>query len=202
MSSPAAPEFRQELLDLFAGDQRVRAELAADGTLFKGYNARMRDVHEHNAARLDAFLTAHGWPGIHLVGKDGAEAAWRIAQHAIAMPQLQRRCLKFLRAAVGRGDADPKHAAYLDDRIAFNERRPQKYGTQFDWDEQGEMSPFTVDDFKAVDRRRKTLGMTSFAEHIAAMRDAWRKSNERPPADWKARQREIEAWARETGWIK
>ena len=28
----AAPEFRQQLLDLFAEDQRVRAELAADGT--------------------------------------------------------------------------------------------------------------------------------------------------------------------------
>lgn len=198
----AAPEFRQQLLDLVAEDRRVRAELAADGTLFKGYNARMREVHERNAAVLDAYLTAHGWPGIHLVDRDGAEAAWRIAQHAIGMPAFQRRCLKFLRAAVGRGDADARHAAYLEDRIAFNERRPQKHGTQFDWDANGEMSPHEVDDFKAVDRRRRALGMTPFAEHISHMREQWRKSNERPPADWKARQCEIEAWARDTGWIK
>src|SRR5688572_23775793 len=126
----AAPEFRQQLLDHVAEDERVRAELAADGTLFKGYNARMREVHERNAAVLDAYLTAHGWPGFHLADRDGAEAAWRIAQHAIGMPAFQRRCLKLLRAAVGRGDAEAQHAAYLDDRIAFNERRPQKHGTQ------------------------------------------------------------------------
>ena len=63
----AAPEFRQQLLDLFAEDQRVRAELAADGTLFKGYNARMREVHERNAGVLEEYLTAFGWPGFHLV---------------------------------------------------------------------------------------------------------------------------------------
>ena len=161
----------------------------------------MRKLHQRNAAWLQAILDAHGWPGIHLVGKDGAEAAWRIAQHAIALPHFQRRCLKLLQSAVARGDAEAQHAAYLDDRIAFNERRPQKYGTQFDWDERGQMSPVPVDDFKAVDRRRRALGMTPFAEHIAAMRESWKQSNEKPPSDWHARQREIDAWARQVGWI-
>ena len=201
-ASPAAPELRRELLELVADDERVRAELAADGTLYLGYDARMRKLHQRNAAWLQAILDAHGWPGIHLVGKDGAEAAWRIAQHAIALPHFQRRCLTLLQTAVARGDAEAQHAAYLEDRIAFNERRPQKYGTQFDWDERGQMSPCPVDDFKAVDRRRRALGMTPFAEHIAAMRESWKQSNEKPPSDWHARQREIDAWARQVGWIK
>lgn len=201
MSTPAAPQIAQELLDLFADDQRVRAELAADGSLFKGYNARMREVHERNAARLEEILRSHGWPGIHLAGREGAEAAWRIAQHAIAMPQFQRRCLKLLQSAVARGDADAQHAAYLDDRIAYNERRPQKYGTQFDWNEIGDMAPWQVDDAKAVERRRQALGMAPWAEHVAKMRDDWRRSKERAPADWQARQRDIEAWAREVGWL-
>ena len=192
---------RQALLDLVAEDERTRLALAADGSLYNGYDARMRQVHERNAARLGEILRAHGWPGIHLVGKDGAEAAWRIAQHAIAMPPFQRRCLKLLQAAVSRGDAEAQHAAYLDDRIAFNERRPQKYGTQFDWDAHGNMSPYTVDDYNAVDRRRRALGMTPFGEHVATMRENWKRSKEKPPADWHARQREIEAWAREVGWL-
>ena len=201
MSTPAAPHIAQELIDLFAEDQRVRAELAADGSLFIGYNARMREVHERNAARLEDILRAHGWPGIHLAGKEGAEAAWRIAQHAIAMPQFQRRCLKLLQAAVARGDADAQHAAYMDDRIAYNERRPQKYGTQFDWNEIGDMAPWQVDDAKAVERRRQALGMPSFAEQVARVRDQWRQSRERAPDDWHARQRDIAAWAREVGWL-
>ena len=199
---PASGTLRQELLDLCAEDRRVREALAAEGSLFKGYNARMRELHEHNAARLEAIISVHGWPGIHLVGRDGADAAFRIAQHAIGLPRFQRRCLKLLQGAVARGDAEAQHAAYLDDRIAFNERRPQKYGTQFDWDEKGKMSPYQVDDHKAVDRRRRALGMTPFADHVDAMREQWNKSNERPPADWHARQREIEAWAREVGWLK
>ena len=198
---PAAPEFRQALLDMYAEDRRVRAELAADGTLYQGYSGRMRELHERNATTLVKFLDAHGWPGFHFVDRDGAESAWRIAQHAIAMPQFQRRCLKLLQAAVARGDADAQHAACLDDRIAYNERRPQKYGTQFDWDENGQMSPYAVDDHKSVDRRRRALGMKPFAEHISDMRENWRKSNERPPVDWNARQQEIEAWAREVGWL-
>ena len=201
MSTPAAPQIRQALLDLAAEDERVCAALAADGTLYAGYDPRMREVHERNAAALERIINAHGWPGIHLAGRDGAEAAFRVAQHAIAMPHFQRRCLKLLQAAVARGDADPTHAAYLDDRIAYNERRPQKYGTQFDWDANGEMSPYPVDDFKAVDRRRGALGMTPFAQHIAFMKAKWKETNERPPADWHARQREIEEWAKEVGWL-
>ena len=197
----ALPALRQELLDLVGEDRRVREELDRDGSLYQGYDARMREVHERNAGHLERIIRANGWPGIHLAGRDGAEAAWRIAHHAIAMPQFQRRCLKLLQGAVARGDADAQHAARLDDRIAFNERRPQKYGTQFDWDEKGRMSPYTLDDPKAVDRRRRAIGMTPLDEHIATMRESWRKSNETPPADWHARQREIEAWAIAHGWL-
>ena len=202
MSAPAAPEIRKALLELASEDARVRAELEADGTLYAGYNARMREVHERNAAALERIIDAHGWPGIHLAGRDGADAAFRVAQHAIGLPRFQRRCLKLLQAAVARGDADAQHAAYLDDRIAYNERRPQKYGTQFDWDANGEMSPHPVDDLKAVDRRRQALGLPPLAQHAAHVRSSWRSSSVMPPADWHARQREIEAWAREAGWLK
>ena len=195
------PSVREKLLALAAEDERVRAELAADGSLFQGYNARMREVHERNAAALAEIVAAHGWPGLALTGPDGAAAAWRIAQHAIALPAFQRRCLGLLEAAVSAADADPKHLAYLDDRIAANERRPQRYGTQFDWDPEGRMSPLPFDDPHALDSRRRALGMKPLAEHTEDMRKAVRESSERPPADWHARQREIEEWAREVGWI-
>ena len=195
-----ADAVRAKLLALVAEDDRVRAELVADGTLFDGYNARMREVHERNAAALDEIIAAHGWPGLALAGSDGAAAAWRIAQHGIGLPGFQRRCFRLLEEAVRKGDADAKHLAMLDDRIAFNERRPQKYGTQFDWDENGKMSPWLLDDPVEVDRRRAALGVKSMAEQAAAVRDEseWK---DHAPGDWHARQREIEEWARAVGWI-
>lgn len=192
----------ERLLALAAEDERVRSELAADGSLFEGYNVRMREVHESNAAELESIIDAHGWPGFALAGREGAAAAWRIAQHAIGLPAFQRRALELLSEAIARGDANPQHAAYLDDRIAFNERRPQQYGTQFDWDENGEMAPWRIDDLEAVDERRHRLGMPRLADTLRRMREEWRDSKEHAPADWHARQREIEAWAREVGWLK
>lgn len=72
-----------ELVALLAEDQAVRAELAADGSLFDGHHPRMEAVHGRHAARLVAIVAALGWPGRALAGEDGAAAAWTILQHAI-----------------------------------------------------------------------------------------------------------------------
>jgi hypothetical protein len=54
-----------ELVAMAAEDRRVRAELAANGSLFDGYHPAMQAVHDLNAARLTAIIERHGWPGRH-----------------------------------------------------------------------------------------------------------------------------------------
>jgi hypothetical protein len=49
MTGPSWDDIRSELLALVEEDQRVRAELVAEGSLFDGYHPRMRAVHEANA---------------------------------------------------------------------------------------------------------------------------------------------------------
>jgi hypothetical protein len=63
---------RDELLTMAEEDQRVRAELASDGSLFDGYHPTMKAVHDKNAARLTEIIEQHGWPGRGLVGEGGA----------------------------------------------------------------------------------------------------------------------------------
>ena len=87
-------------------------------------------VRVANADRLREIVAAHGWPGRALVGEEGAEHAWLIAQHADAQLDSQRLCLAALCRAVEAGDAPARHGAYLTDRVAMNEARPQRYGTQ------------------------------------------------------------------------
>jgi hypothetical protein len=191
---------RVELLAMAQEDLRVRAELAADGTLFEGYHPRMREVHDRHAARLARILDDHGWPTESRAGPDGAEAAWLIVQHAIAHPALQRRALGQLVAAAARGEVPPWQPAMLEDRIRVFEGRPQRYGTQFDWDEDGQLSPLPIVQPASLDERRKSVGLGPLAETIAARRQAAAQGNERPPADWSARQRKMHAWLREAGW--
>src|SRR5687767_1950508 len=128
-------ELKKRLLEMAAEDRRIRDELAATGELYDGYASRMAEVHDRNASALNRIIDQYGWPGKTLVGDEAAKAAWLILHHAIGNPDLQRRCVELLRSAVSAGDADPIELAYLEDRICFFERRPQRYGTQFDWDE-------------------------------------------------------------------
>jgi len=184
---------------MIAEDERVRAELAADGSLFQGYHPRMAEVHRRNAAALAGVIAVQGWPGYRLVSEEAAAAAWRIAQHAIGDPALQRAALPLLRAAAAMGDAEPWWAATLEDRICVFEGRPQVYGTQFDWDDAGELTVYPpVADPEGVDARRAAVGLGPLADRVREVRGAMR--GVQPPADINARRREMEAWARTVGW--
>jgi hypothetical protein len=191
---------RRELLAMAKEDGRVRAELAADGSLFVGYHPRMRAVHDAHAARLARMLEEHGWPGRSRVGPDGADAAWLIVQHAIAQPAVQRRALGALIDAAARGEVPPWQPAMLEDRIRVLEGRLQRYGTQLDWNAEGALAPLPIEDPAGVHRRRQAAGLGPLDEEIEARRRAAAQENERPPADWEARQREMLAWLREVGW--
>jgi len=185
-----------------AEDECMREELASEGSLYEGYHPRMANVHRRNGARLLAIIHEHGWTGKSLVGEDGAEAAWIIAQHAISDPALQRRCLTLIEEAERKGEIPAWQMAYLTDRIRVFEGRGQVYGLQFDWGEAGEMSPCEIEDIENVDERRRSVGLPPLAESVRRHREGVAQSNERPPADWQTRQKEMEAWARSVGWRK
>jgi hypothetical protein len=189
---------RQQLMAMAAEDARVRAELAATGELFHGYAQRMEDVHRRNARDLLALVQAHGWPGRTLVGEDAMHAAWIVLQHAVGEPEVQRGCLPVLRSAAEHGEATLAQVAYLEDRIAFFERRPQRYGTQFDWDEQGMLSPWPIEEPEGVDARREAVGLPPLAGRIAQAR---RNAQGSVPPDYGKRQNEMLAWSRSVGWI-
>ena len=192
-------ELRQVLLGMAEEDRRVRAELAATGELFRGYAPRMEEVHRRNARVLESIIDRYGWPGKSLVGDDGADAAWLVLQHAVGSPQLQRRCLAVLREAVARGEMEPAHLAYLEDRICFFERRPQRYGTQFDWDERGRLSPWLLEDPERVDEYRLSVGLGPLAERLEQARRE--TADGAKPPDPEGRKEEMLAWAKSVGWV-
>jgi hypothetical protein len=191
---------RAELQAMAAEDLRVREELARSGELFEGYHPLMREIHERNAARLGAIMETHGWPGRSFVGDDASEAAWLILQHAIGNPSLQRRGLTLIGEAAANGDASVVHVAMLEDRIRSNEGKGQRYGTQFDWDENGLISPVPIEDERNVDERRAAIGLAPLAEDVRRKRQSAVESGMRPPQNWEARQAEIREWLRSTGW--
>lgn len=181
-------------------DLEVRTRLAANGELFDGYHPEMEAVHDENAALLARAFDAIGWPGRREFGDDGAGAAFLILQHAIGHPHLQRRGLALILDAIPEGQANPLDAAYLSDRIAIFEGREQTFGTQFDWDANGQLSPAPVRDPETLDERRASVGLPPMAETIAHMRANAAAEGDAAPADLAARRAAYEAWARKAGW--
>ena len=130
----------------------------------------LQRVRVTNTDRLRAIVAEFGWPGRTLVGEQGAEDAWLLAQHADHQLDSQRTFLEALQAAVDAGDAPARHAAYLTDRVAMNEGRAQTYGTQIAEVTNGEGVPWPIRDPEQLDERRAGIGLPTFAEYVARWR--------------------------------
>lgn len=190
-----------KIVDLLQEDLDLRDRLLKTGQLSAGYHEEMRELHDRNAHILNQIIDNIGYPTIDKVGKEASDAAWIIIQHAIGQPAFMKKCLSLLAEAVKVEKADPKSLAYLGDRIAVLEGRPQLYGTQFDWDENGQLSPNFVDEPAKVNERRKMLGLVSLEEQTAIIRERAKKEKQSPPSDLQQRNEEMEAWRKNVGWI-
>lgn len=195
------PTIAQRILELRRADLDLRDRLLRAGQLNDGYHEEMAALHDRNATVLEEIIDSVGYPSEDRIGEPASAAAWLVVQHAIGRPDFMRKCRDLLAQAVQQERADPVRLAYLDDRIAVLEGRRQRYGTQFDWDENGELSPQPMDDPEAVARRRKTLGLTTLEARTASLRQRAREENQRPPKDWNKQQRAYEAWRKEVGWV-
>jgi len=160
-------EAADELIAMAELDSKVRDELAASGQLQQGYAPAMAAVHEKNALRLKEIIAQIGWPTERLVGGRAAEAAWLIAQHAIAHPQFQRSCHKLLAAAARDHLIPAWQPAMLEDRIRMFEGRPQLYGSQLEPDQHGNLRPYAIEDPEGVEERRRAAGLEPLAEILA-----------------------------------
>jgi hypothetical protein len=108
--------------------------------------------------------------------------------------------LEAIKMSVAQGQAPAWQAAMLEDRIRCFEGRPQIYGTQFDWDASGQMSPSPIEDADGVDARRAGVGLGSLSDAIASQRARAVREGNRPPSDFAQRQAAFEDWARKAGW--
>ena len=155
---------RSELARRVEVDQQAR-QAFLDGTEIDLEVAhRIETIDADNTAWMKDLVERHGWPTIAEVGEEGSGNAWLLVQHADQDVDFQERCLKLLEAAVGRGEAERKHLAYLHDRVAMHRGRPQRYGTQF-MQRDGGLEPYELEDPARVDEWRAEAGLGTLAEY-------------------------------------
>lgn len=192
----------EKIINLKNADLELRNSLVQNGKLNEGYSYEMSVLHNVNAKALNEIVDTIGYPTIHKVGKEANEAAWLVIQHSIGQPEFMKKCAVLLERAVNENEADPKNLAYLTDRIAVFEGKPQLYGTQFDWDENGNLSPDLLDDLIRVNERRMSIGLNSLEEQTEIIRRQAENENQLPPVDFEKRKQEVAEWRKSVGWTK
>jgi len=160
----------QRLNDLASADQQIRQEWEdlqqkpqASSTDKDNLKQRWAAIDAGNLAQLKEIIAACGWPS----GAKGSHSAWLLAQHADNDIAFQRQAKGLLEAAVKNGSGAPRDLAYLADRIAAAEGRPQEYGTQFTQTDRCHLEMLPVDSIDAVNRRRLAIGLQSMEAYAA-----------------------------------
>ncbi len=164
---------REELLLMVERDQSVRNELIRKGVDHpdQAIQEKMRSIDTDNLARLKVILQKYGWPGPGLVGRDGADAAFLIVQHADHA--FQKKALPLVRKEYLAGRLSGNNYALLLDRVLVEEGKPQIYGTRMKpveyWNGK-EPVFFPIKDEVNVDKRRAKLHMQPWSEYRELMK--------------------------------
>jgi hypothetical protein len=178
------PDLRAELVTRMKAEQDVRLELnklnPANKPLtpedrqkpeVKAVLDRMEKVDRDNLAWLKGVVEKHGWPGQSMVGADGAQGAFLIAQHAVSDLDFMAKCLESLKTAYKAGDAQGQWVALMTDRLLIlKDKKKHLYGTQLT-SKDGKFVPQPIEDEANVDARRKELGMQSLADYLKFVND-------------------------------
>lgn len=195
------PQLADTIINMRDADLQLRTKLLEQGVLDEGYHPEMEAMHIRHAKTLNKIIDEIGYPDRAKVGAEASEAAWIIIQHSISLPSFMRKCHAALTTAVQEGRVEAVYLAYLTDRIAVLEGKPQLYGTQYDWDADGQLSPQAYDSMDAVDRRRADLGLPNMQEQTEIHRRRALAEGSAPPSDPEAKKEAYQAWRRSVGWV-
>lgn len=173
---------RRLLTAMEVEDQWVRGgwQLPAQhGYLGTAEEAQFREVLLARSTRMDTDHTGQlkqlvdrwGWFDLRVWGEKAESQAWLLAQHADQDVPFQKRVLALMDPLVQAGGVDPAHQAYLWDRVAVAEHRPQRYGTQGRCTGPGRWEPRELEDPDHVDDRRAAVGLPPMADYVSRFKD-------------------------------
>lgn len=126
-------------------------------------------IDRENTAWLKADIAANGWYRLSVSGWPVANSAWLMAQHADRDRPFQRQVLTLMEPLVGEGEAMKADFAYLYDRVAVGENRPQRYATQGRCNGPGRWEPFELEDADRVEALRAEAEIEPLSAYQARM---------------------------------
>jgi len=164
---------QDEILAMVEEDQMARARISDFINISDQDRQTLHEIATKHNQQIKKIISNVGWPGIGLVGIEGAEGMWLLIQHQDKDIAFQKQCLVLLKEAVDKQDAQYREYAYLLDRIRKSENLPQIYGTQWEFKE-GKCFLYPVEAPEQLNQRRFEAGLNSIEEYAEEMKRIFR----------------------------
>lgn len=131
---------------------------------------KMRDsVDLENQDKIKRLYSKYGYLGYDKIGEKETRF-WISIQHADNDIQFQQEMLKVLKKEIRKKNADRSHYAMLEDRIAVNQKKKQRFGSQVTYNKIGQAIPkYGLIDSTKVDEWRAQYNLPSFKKYYNDM---------------------------------
>jgi len=171
-------QVRKQLQEMVDQDQMLRFKMlkkiqSNDSSTDHVLELEIKCLTQKHTDTLKSLLHIYGWITISKFDKEADHNAWLLVQHADHDIEFQKEVLKRLEKLYPLKETTTEHFAYLYDRIAKNENRPQRYGTQGNVVE-GKWTPAKIEDMKELNARRSLMGLPSFEEYMNQINAAFK----------------------------
>jgi len=157
-------EVREELEYIYTNRTSRGAFAGLFNASVTGVDVKSNSNKELEQVRL--ILEKTGWPSIKSVGEKANTAVWMVVLEA--NNETKERYLPLLKASVAKGESNPAHLAYIEDKILVSKGLPQLFGTQLSV-QMGETSLYPVSNPEALNKRRKAIGLEPIEVYLASV---------------------------------
>ena len=165
------PALRATLLHMANEDQKIREQMAGNAGFSEERLESLRDLDIFHTNKLKTIYAKNGWPNTSMIGRDGVQAFWLLAQHSTDF-DFQRTLLPHVQAAFDTGEIEANSYALFVDRILVREGKPQKYGTQIkEWVNKTPI-PFPIENRNDVNTLRGSIGLFDLEDYLLLVKDA------------------------------
>lgn len=122
-------------------------------------------INNKNLEDLESLIKVKGWPKNSEVGERAAGAAFLVIQHSTY--EKQKEYLPIIEKLCKESEARWQSYALMYDRIQTSENKPQKYGSQINFNELTQQYElYQLLDASKVDEWRNEVGLGPLAEYV------------------------------------
>ena len=135
-------------------------------------NNLIKHMDSINSSKVEDILDKYGWLGEKKISFQGNKTLALVIVHSRL--SIQKKYLPMLKDAVKKSNALPEDLALLEDLIAVQEGRKQKYGTRVNQDYKTlEYFVEPLEDPDNVDKFREEVGLGPIAEYLKIWNIKW-----------------------------